>query len=82
MTITLQPELEEKLRETAQREGVEVEALAHDLLIESLEQKTRVLTDDIAAVQEGIDALREGRERPFDEFLSEHRTRHGSNRIK
>ncbi len=75
MTITLAPENEEKLRETAQREGQDADALANAMLAEVLAQRAREFEEDIAAVQEAWVAVREGRERPFAEFMAEHRQR-------
>jgi hypothetical protein len=73
MTITLEPETEAKLRETAHREGQALDALANALLAEVLEQKAREFAETVAAIQESLDSVREGRERPFGEFLAEHR---------
>jgi predicted transcriptional regulator len=75
MTITLQPEMEAKLRETAQREGLDLDAFVNALLKETLEQRSRQRDEDVAAVREGLDAIREGRERPLEEFLGERRSR-------
>lgn len=72
MSIILQPETEEKLRLTAQREGQDADTLASALLAEVLEKKAREFAENVAAIQEGFNALHEGRERPFDEFLAEH----------
>ena len=75
MTITLAPDNEAKLRETAQREGQDANALANAMLAEVLAQRTREFEEDIAAVQEAWVAVQEGRERPFAEFMAEHRQR-------
>jgi hypothetical protein len=75
MAIVLKPETEEKLRQTAQREGQDVDILADALLAEVLAQREREFTEDVAAVQEAWTAVREGRERPFAEFMADHRRR-------
>lgn len=75
--ITIEPETEARLREKAQREGQDVDTLANALLAEVLEQKAREFAEEVAAIQEGLDAVREGRERPLEEFLVEHRARYG-----
>ncbi len=75
MAITLKPETEEKLRQTAQWEGQDADTLADALLAEVLAQRQREYTEDIAAVQEAWVAVREGRERPYQEFLADHRRR-------
>jgi hypothetical protein len=71
--IILEPETEARLRETAQREGWDVNALANALLTEALEQKDSELAETITALQEGFDAVSERRERPFEEFITEHK---------
>lgn len=75
MSITLEPETEAKLHETAAREGQGVDTLANALLAEILQQRERAFAEDVAAIQEGFDAVHQGRERPFEEFLAEHRAR-------
>ena len=75
MTITLKPETEERLRVTALREGQDADTLAETLLAEVLAQREEEFAEDIAAVQEAWTAIHEGRVRPFQEFLAEHRQR-------
>ena len=75
MAITLTPETEANLRETAWREGQDADALADAMLAEVLAQRAQESEEDIAAVQEAWVAVREGRERPFAEFMAEHRQR-------
>jgi hypothetical protein len=78
MTIVLEPETEARLRETAQRGGWDVNALANALLAEALEQKDSEFVETVAALQVGLEAVKEGRERPFEEFLAEHKARYRS----
>ncbi|MBW3622848.1 MAG: hypothetical protein KY468_05495 [Armatimonadetes bacterium] len=78
MTITLQPEIEARLRESARREGLDLDSFVNALLEETLERRARQRDEDVAAVREGLDAIREGRERPLNEFLAEHRSRHSN----
>ncbi len=75
MAIVLKPETEEKLRQTAQWEGQDVDTLADALLAEVLAQRERKFTENVVAVQEAWAAVREGRERPFAEFMADHRRR-------
>ena len=77
MTITLPPETETTLREQANREGLDVDTFANALLVEALEQKARDYAEAVRAIQEGLDAVQQGRERPFEEFLAEHQARYG-----
>ncbi len=74
MTITLEPETEARLREAAQREGWDVNALANALLSSALEEAPGALWETAIALQEGLKAVSEGRERPFETFLAEHQT--------
>ena len=75
MAITLKPETEEKLRQTAEWEGQDADTLADTLLAEVLAQREREYAEDIAAVQEAWVAVHEGRERPYQEFMADHRRR-------
>ena len=75
MAIVLKPETEEKLRQTAQWEGQDADTLADALLAEVLAQREREFAEDVAAVQEAWVAVREGRERPYQEFFADHRRR-------
>ena len=79
MTITLQPEMEARLRESALREGLDINSFVNALLEEILERRARQLDEDVIAVREGLDAIREGRERPLDEFVAEHHSRKDNN---
>ncbi len=76
MTITIVPENEEKLRETAAREGQDTDTFANALLAEVLAQREREFEEDIAAVQEAWVAVNEGRERPFSEFMADMRQKY------
>ena len=73
MAITLTPETEAKLRETASREGQDADALADAMLAAVLAQRAQEFEEDIAAVQEGLDAIDQGRVRPFKDYMAEHR---------
>ena len=78
MTITLAPDNEEKLRETAAREGQDADTFANALLAEVLAQREREFDEDIAAVQEAWVAIKEGRERPYAEFAAEMRQKYSN----
>ena len=75
MAITLTPETEAKLRETAWHEGQDADSLADAMLAEVLAPRAQEFEEDITAVQEAWVAVREGRERPFAGFMAEHRQR-------
>lgn len=77
MTITLTPRTGARLRETAQREGQDVDALADALLAETLEERARDFAESVAAIQEGFDAVDQGRTRPLEEYIAEQRVRRG-----
>lgn len=76
MTITIVPENEEKLRESAAREGQDANTFANALLAEVLAQREREFAEDIVAVQEAWVAIKEGRERPYAEFAAEMRQKY------
>ena len=77
MTITLKPQTEARLREKAQREGGDINAIAEALIAAALEWEAQERAEAIAGVQRGEQAAREGRERPLAEFIAEQRAKHG-----
>ncbi len=76
MTVTLTPEAETALRRTAQRTGQEPDLIVNRLLAEVLTQQEQELLVEVAAIQEGLDAIDQGRVRPFKEYMAEHRQRY------
>lgn len=46
------------------------------MLAEVLAQREREYAEDVAAVQEGVNAVNQGRVRPAAEFFAEHRLRY------
>ena len=76
MIITLKPETEEKLRKTAEWEGQDVDTLASTILGEALEQRAKQFDENVRAAKAGLDAIDQGRTRPFEEYLAEHRLRY------
>lgn len=76
MTITLAPEAETALRKNAQRTGQEPDAIVSRLLVETLAQMEQEFTADVIAVQEGLDAIDQGRVRSFKKFMAEHRQKY------
>ncbi len=77
MTITLTPTTEARLREKAQREGGDINAVAEALITAALEWEAQERAEAIAGVQRGEQATAEGRERPLVTFLAEQRSKHG-----
>ena len=75
MTVVLEPETEAKLRKLASREGQDAQALANAWITESIARHEQEFIKSVKAIQEGLDAVDQGRVRPFQEFLSEHRQR-------
>lgn len=76
MAITLRPETEEKLRQMAQWEGQDADAFAEALLADILAEREQAFAEDVAAAQEGMEAINQGRFRPAAEFFAEHRRRY------
>ena len=75
MTVTLTREAETVLRRTSQRTGQEPDLIVNRLLAEVLAQQEQELLIEVAAIQEGLDAIDQGRVRPFKEYMAEHRQR-------
>ena len=76
MAITLKPETEEKLRQTAEWEGQDADAFADTLIADVLAERERQLAENVKLLQEGLNALDAGRFRPAAEFFAEHRQRY------
>ena len=77
MTITLTPKIEARLREKAQREGSNVDAVAEALIVNALEWEAQDRSETIEAVRHSEQAAIDGKERPIEEFLAEQRGKHG-----
>jgi predicted transcriptional regulator len=66
MTITLSPETEAKLRERAERDGQEIDALADFLLSAALDEEARDREEAIEGIRRGLEAGAAGRVRPAE----------------
>jgi hypothetical protein len=77
MTITLSPGTEARLREEAEREGQDINAVADALLAAALEWEALDRAEAIEGIRRGDQAAAEGRERPVAAFLAEQRAKHG-----
>ena len=75
MTLTLSEKTAARLIEAAEMNGTQPDALANSILDDAL----LVFPDDYEAVQEGVKAIAEGRERPAEEFFREHESKYPSN---
>lgn len=71
MSITLAPELEERLRVRAAQEGRSPEDLAELLLGEALDRGADDWMEAVAGIQRGLDAGDAGRVRPALEVFGE-----------
>ena len=76
MTITLTPTIEARLREMAQRDGSNVNAVAEALIVTALEWEAQEQAETIKAVRRSDQAAIDGRERPLAVFLAEQRAKH------
>lgn len=76
MAITLKPETEETLRQTAQWEGQDADTFADFLLAGVLAEREHQIVENIKLLQEGLDAIDSGRVRPAADFFAEHRQRY------
>lgn len=73
--MTLAPEAEMALRRTAQRTGQESDLIASKLLVETLTQIEQEYAAGVAAIHEAMKDVEAGRERPYEEYMAEHRLR-------
>jgi predicted transcriptional regulator len=76
LTITLPPDVEQRLRERAAREGQDVEAIATATLVEALEWEAQDSAEAIQGIQRGLDDFAAGRHRPLREFVQEQRRKY------
>ena len=76
MTVTLAPETAAKLKTEAAREGRDTDSVANELLSTALDWAALPEEDEVRAIAEGLQACREGRVRPFEECVAEHRTKY------
>ncbi len=75
MSITLAPEIEARLREKAEREGKDVNAVADAIIAATLEWEAREFAETVAGIERGLQAAAEGRERPFEDYVADVRRR-------
>lgn len=75
MTISLSPETEARLRERAERDGRDVDAVADALLSFALEWEVQDRAEAIAGIQRGIEASEAGRVRPAADVFAQMRAR-------
>ena len=76
MSVVLAPEIESRLSERAATAGISEDELANALIATALDIQGLASEDEIEAIREAIQAGQEGRERPFSEFIAEHRARY------
>jgi len=82
MTTTLRPETEIRLRERAERDGQDANALANALLADALASDPDDLTEEEiaevrAGIRRGLEAERLGVSKPLAKAVVEARQRHG-----
>lgn len=73
--MMIAPEAETALRRTAQRTGQEPDLIASRLLVETLTQIEQEYATGVAAIHEAMEDVEAGRERPYEEYMTEHRLR-------
>ncbi len=76
MAITLSDETETRLRETAEMEGQDVNALADALLAAALEWEAQERAETLQGLRRGLEASDAGRVRPFADFAAEMRKKY------
>ena len=75
MTITLEPDLEARLREKALREGQEPDVVAKTLLADVLDADAQEHQQSIAATREHLASSKAGK--PIEQYIAEQRVKHG-----
>ena len=74
LTATLTPRTGQHLREKAEREGQDVNAVADAVIWATLEREAREFEETVAGIQRGLQSAAEGLERPFDEYVADVKT--------
>lgn len=75
ITINLAPE-EAKLHQKAVREGLNAEAVAHDVLVRALEWDAQDRAEAVEGIKRGTENFEQGRFRRFSEFEAEQRAKY------
>ena len=76
MTITLKPDIEQRLREKAKRDGEDMDMLANSLLTAALEWEAQDELEAVEGIRRGLEAFEQGRNRRFSDFASEQRAKY------
>jgi hypothetical protein len=76
MAIQLTPETEALLVRAAERESRDPNELADVLISTWLRWDDEESPEELEAIRKSLEAAEAGRERPFEEFLREHRDRY------
>lgn len=76
LAIDLPPEVEERLRQRAARQGQDAATVAAAVLAEALEWETEEIMDATEGIQRGLEDFAAGRYRGFNEFAEEQRRKH------
>ena len=78
MTVTLTPQTEARINQMALREGKEPHDVVESILEDALSLDASEYEKSVADIQEGLDAIEQGRERSAEEFFAEHRAKYPS----
>ena len=77
ITIELNPDAEERLRDKAAREGRRAEAIAAHVLANALEDEAREWAAALEGVRQGLEDSRAGRATPLEEWDAQMRAKYG-----
>jgi len=76
MGVTLSPEIAARLHERAASNGIDENEMANALLAAALDLEGLGSDSEADAIEEGLRAFADGRERSFAAFISEHRAKY------
>ncbi len=76
LVVNLSPELEDRLREKAIRQGQDIDTVVSELLASILKEEAQDTAEAIRGVQQGLDDFSTGKFRSFDEYASEQRQKY------
>lgn len=76
IVVSLNPELEARLRQKAAQQGKDVSSVASELLESILEWELQDSQEAIEGIAQGLEDFEAGRYRSFDEFAEEQRRKY------
>lgn len=75
ITLDLEPEMEARLRDKAERQGQDAGAVVKALIAEALECEAQERAETVAGIERGLQDFAQGRSRSHEELFNDKRVR-------